>query len=55
MFGLGVLALVHVGHSPHNGARMSELLYDNILAFAANKPLRNVVDKTEDQFVKPKL
>lgn len=44
-----------IGHSPNNGIRMSELLYDNVVAFAAGKPLRNVVDKTADQFVKPKL
>lgn len=57
MFGKFLLnTLPHIiGHSPNNGIRMSELLYDNIVAFAAGKPLRNVVDKTADQFVKPKL
>jgi hypothetical protein len=47
--------LLDAGHSPNNGIRMSELLYDNVVAFSAGKPLRNVVDKTADQFVKPKL
>ena len=57
MFGIFLLnTMLHaIGHSPNNGIRMSELLYDNVVAFAAGKPLRNVVDKTADQFVKPKL
>jgi phosphoglycerate dehydrogenase-like enzyme len=36
------------GHSPHSGARMLDLLEDNLRRFAAGQPLRNVVDKHDD-------
>jgi phosphoglycerate dehydrogenase-like enzyme len=45
------------GHSPpeKSGARMDTLYFENASLFAAGKPLRNVVDKSADQFVKPRL